>query len=139
MLDALHKVKWEQDGTLTFRRSCAHGVCGTDAMKINGRNRLTRKTLIKDLNPDKEPASCRRPPRPGRLRLLAHRPALVLRHAAPHAGVLAGLQRPPQACVHHLAAAAHLFRVLDLQQRRPGIPDREEQLRVLVPAGSTEK
>jgi succinate dehydrogenase / fumarate reductase iron-sulfur subunit len=54
VLDALHKIKWEQDGTLTFRRSCAHGVCGSDAMRINGRNRLACKTLIKDLNPDKE-------------------------------------------------------------------------------------
>jgi len=40
VLDALHKVKWEEDGSLTFRRSCAHGVCGSDAMRINGRNRL---------------------------------------------------------------------------------------------------
>jgi succinate dehydrogenase iron-sulfur subunit len=54
VLDALHKIKWEQDGTLTFRRSCGHGVCGSDAMRINGRNRLACKTLIKDLNPDKE-------------------------------------------------------------------------------------
>ncbi len=53
LLDALHKIKWEQDGTLTFRRSCAHGVCGSDAMRINGRNRLACKTLLKDLNPDK--------------------------------------------------------------------------------------
>jgi succinate dehydrogenase / fumarate reductase iron-sulfur subunit len=53
LLDALHKVKWELDGTLTFRRSCAHGVCGSDAMRINGRNRLACKSLIKDLNPDK--------------------------------------------------------------------------------------
>jgi succinate dehydrogenase / fumarate reductase iron-sulfur subunit len=51
LLDALHKVKWEQDGTLTFRRSCAHGVCGSDAMRINGRNRLACKSLVKDLNP----------------------------------------------------------------------------------------
>ena len=53
VLDALHKVKWEQDGSLTFRRSCAHGICGSDAMRINGRNRLACKTLIKDLNPAK--------------------------------------------------------------------------------------
>ena len=53
MLDALHKIKWEQDGSLTFRRSCAHGVCGSDAMRINGKNRLACKTLIKDVNPDK--------------------------------------------------------------------------------------
>ncbi|AQX80840.1 succinate dehydrogenase iron-sulfur subunit [Plantibacter sp. VKM Ac-2885] len=50
ILDALHKIKWEQDGTLTFRRSCAHGICGSDAMRINGRNRLACKTLIKDLD-----------------------------------------------------------------------------------------
>ncbi len=52
VLDALHKVKWELDGSLTFRRSCAHGVCGSDAMRINGRNRLACKTLIKDLDID---------------------------------------------------------------------------------------
>ena len=50
VLDALHKVKWDIDGSLTFRRSCAHGVCGSDAMRINGRNRLACKTLIKDLD-----------------------------------------------------------------------------------------
>jgi succinate dehydrogenase / fumarate reductase iron-sulfur subunit len=50
VLDALHKIKWEMDGSLTFRRSCAHGVCGSDAMRINGRNRLACKTLIKDLD-----------------------------------------------------------------------------------------
>ncbi|RJK95281.1 succinate dehydrogenase iron-sulfur subunit [Vallicoccus soli] len=53
VLDALHTIKWEQDGTLNFRRSCAHGVCGSDAMRINGRNRLACKTLIKDVSPDK--------------------------------------------------------------------------------------
>ena len=51
VLDALHKVKWELDGSLTFRRSCAHGVCGSDAMRINGKNRLACKTLLKDVNP----------------------------------------------------------------------------------------
>jgi succinate dehydrogenase / fumarate reductase, iron-sulfur subunit len=50
VLDALHKIKWEQDGSLSFRRSCAHGVCGSDAMRINGRNRLACKTLLKDLD-----------------------------------------------------------------------------------------
>jgi len=53
VLDALHKIKWERDGSLTFRRSCAHGICGSDAMRINGRNRLACKTLLKDVNPDK--------------------------------------------------------------------------------------
>src|SRR3954471_2715216 len=53
VLDGLHKIKWELDGTLTFRRSCAHGICGSDAMRINGKNRLACKTLIKDINPQK--------------------------------------------------------------------------------------
>ena len=48
VLDVLHQVKWYQDGTLTFRRSCAHGVCGSDAMVINGRNRLACEMLIRD-------------------------------------------------------------------------------------------
>jgi succinate dehydrogenase / fumarate reductase iron-sulfur subunit len=49
VLDVLHKVKYEQDGTLTFRRSCAHGVCGSDAMLINGRNRLACKIRVEQL------------------------------------------------------------------------------------------
>ncbi len=53
LLDALHQIKWYQDGTLTFRRSCAHGICGSDAMRINGVNRLACKTLLKDLNPNR--------------------------------------------------------------------------------------
>lgn len=48
VLDALHYVKWYKDGTLTLRRSCAHGICGSDAMRINGHNRLACKVLIKD-------------------------------------------------------------------------------------------
>ncbi|HET9013958.1 MAG TPA: succinate dehydrogenase iron-sulfur subunit [Thermomicrobiaceae bacterium] len=52
VLDALNAVKWYQDGTLTYRRSCAHGVCGSDAMRINGRNRLACKLLIKDAGAD---------------------------------------------------------------------------------------
>ncbi|WP_104046158.1 succinate dehydrogenase iron-sulfur subunit, partial [Arthrobacter sp. ZGTC412] len=53
VLDALHRVKWEVDGSLSFRRSCGHGVCGSDAMRINGRNRLACKALLKDLDPTK--------------------------------------------------------------------------------------
>jgi succinate dehydrogenase / fumarate reductase iron-sulfur subunit len=49
VLDLLHSVKWEQDGTLTFRRSCAHGICGSDAMLVNGRNRLACKTRVDQL------------------------------------------------------------------------------------------
>ncbi len=49
VLDLLERVKGLQDGTLTFRRSCAHGVCGSDAMRINGQNRLACKTLVQDV------------------------------------------------------------------------------------------
>jgi succinate dehydrogenase / fumarate reductase iron-sulfur subunit len=49
VLDALHTVKWEQDGTLSFRRSCAHGVCGSDAMMINGANALACVELVRDV------------------------------------------------------------------------------------------
>ena len=49
LLDALNRIKWEQDGSLTFRRSCAHGVCGSDAMRVNGRNRLACKLLMQDI------------------------------------------------------------------------------------------
>jgi succinate dehydrogenase / fumarate reductase iron-sulfur subunit len=49
VLDALNEIKWHQDGTLTFRRSCGHGICGSDAMMINGRNRLACKVLIRDV------------------------------------------------------------------------------------------
>ena len=48
VLDVLHIVKWQHDGTLTLRRSCAHGICGSDAMRINGRNALACKVLVKD-------------------------------------------------------------------------------------------
>lgn len=46
VLELLHRVKWEQDGTLAFRRSCAHGVCGSDGMRINGANKLACKVLV---------------------------------------------------------------------------------------------
>ncbi|MHB8398544.1 MAG: succinate dehydrogenase iron-sulfur subunit [Candidatus Limnocylindrales bacterium] len=49
VLDLLHRVKYDQDGTLTFRRSCGHGVCGSDAMLINGRNRLACKIRVDQL------------------------------------------------------------------------------------------
>lgn len=50
VLDVLHQIKWDIDGTLSFRRSCAHGICGSDGMKINGKNGLACSTLLKDLN-----------------------------------------------------------------------------------------
>jgi succinate dehydrogenase / fumarate reductase, iron-sulfur subunit len=52
VLDVLHEAKWRHDGTLTFRRSCAHGVCGSDAMVINGANALACVQLIQDTGTD---------------------------------------------------------------------------------------
>ena len=49
VLNLLHAVKEEQDPTLTFRRSCGHGICGSDAMRINGRNRLACKVRVDQL------------------------------------------------------------------------------------------
>ncbi|CAN5336015.1 succinate dehydrogenase iron-sulfur subunit [soil metagenome] len=51
LLDALHEVKWHHDGTLALRRSCAHGICGSDAMLINGRNALACKVLVREVAP----------------------------------------------------------------------------------------
>jgi succinate dehydrogenase / fumarate reductase iron-sulfur subunit len=48
VLDALNRIKWEQDGTLAYRMSCGHGVCGSDAMRINGRCALACQKLLRD-------------------------------------------------------------------------------------------
>lgn len=50
VLDGLNAIKWRQDGTLTYRRSCGHGVCGSDTMRINGRNRLACKVPVGTLH-----------------------------------------------------------------------------------------
>lgn len=52
VLDALHQVKWYHDGTFNMRRSCAHGVCGSDAMRLNGKNSLACKVLMQDIVKD---------------------------------------------------------------------------------------
>lgn len=49
ILNLLMYMKGYVDGSVTFRRSCAHGICGSDAMRINGINRLACKVLVKDL------------------------------------------------------------------------------------------
>jgi len=49
VLDALNAVKWYHDGSLALRQSCGQGVCGSDALRINGRNRLACKTLLRDV------------------------------------------------------------------------------------------
>jgi len=51
LVEVLHQIKWHHDGTLTFRRSCAHGICGSDAMMINGRNALACKVLAGEVAP----------------------------------------------------------------------------------------
>lgn len=48
ILDCLNRIKWEQDGTLSYRMSCAHGVCGSDGMKIDGRCALACQKLVKE-------------------------------------------------------------------------------------------
>ncbi len=49
VLDALIKIKNEVDPTLTFRRSCREGICGSCSMNMNGRNGLACTTAIEDL------------------------------------------------------------------------------------------
>ncbi len=49
LLTVLMTIKSNQDPGLGIRRSCAHGVCGSDAMIINGKEGLACKTLIKDI------------------------------------------------------------------------------------------
>jgi succinate dehydrogenase iron-sulfur subunit len=48
ILDCLNRIKWEQDGSLSYRHSCGHGVCGSDAMFINGLCALACQKLVKD-------------------------------------------------------------------------------------------
>jgi succinate dehydrogenase / fumarate reductase, iron-sulfur subunit len=52
VLDALIKIKNEQDPTLTFRRSCREGVCGSCAMNIDGSNTLACTKAIDDVKKD---------------------------------------------------------------------------------------
>ncbi len=49
VLDGLIAIKDRLDGSLAFRRSCVHGVCGSDALVINGTERLACKTLLREL------------------------------------------------------------------------------------------
>lgn len=53
VLDVLMKVKWEQDDTIGLRKSCGQGICGSDAMRINGQNNLACKMLVQNLKSDK--------------------------------------------------------------------------------------
>ncbi len=46
--DCLNTIRWEQDATLAFRSSCAHGICGSDALVINSRVELACQMLVRD-------------------------------------------------------------------------------------------
>ena len=48
ILDCLNRIRWEQDATLGYRYSCAHGICGSDALMINGRIGLACQKLVRD-------------------------------------------------------------------------------------------
>ena len=48
VLDALHDIKTHQDGSVTYRRSCRHAICGSCAMHINGRNTLACNTPMRN-------------------------------------------------------------------------------------------
>ena len=52
ILDGLNQIRWEQDGTLAYRRSCREGVCGSDGLNINGVNMLSCVTHIEDVVKD---------------------------------------------------------------------------------------
>lgn len=49
VLDVLNRIKWEQDGTLSYRRSCRHGICGSCAVKVNGKSILACKENVLQL------------------------------------------------------------------------------------------
>jgi succinate dehydrogenase / fumarate reductase iron-sulfur subunit len=48
ILDALHEIKSHQDGSLTYRRSCRHAICGSCAMNVNGKNMLVCNEPLKN-------------------------------------------------------------------------------------------
>ncbi|MEA3336121.1 MAG: succinate dehydrogenase iron-sulfur subunit [Chloroflexota bacterium] len=49
VLDALHEIKTRQDGSVTYRRSCRHAICGSCAMNINGVNMLACNKPLRDV------------------------------------------------------------------------------------------
>jgi succinate dehydrogenase / fumarate reductase iron-sulfur subunit len=46
ILDCLNRIKWEQDGTLAFRKNCRNTICGSCAVRINGRSALACKENV---------------------------------------------------------------------------------------------
>jgi succinate dehydrogenase / fumarate reductase iron-sulfur subunit len=54
ILDCLNKIRWNQDSSLSYRMSCAHGVCGSDGLTINGAPALACQKLVKDYDYTRE-------------------------------------------------------------------------------------
>ncbi|MEJ2510432.1 MAG: succinate dehydrogenase iron-sulfur subunit [Anaerolineales bacterium] len=48
LLDALHEIKSHQEGSLTYRRSCRHAICGSCAMNVNGKNMLVCNSPLQE-------------------------------------------------------------------------------------------
>src|SRR6476469_7861463 len=46
ILDCLNRIKWEQDGSLAFRKNCRNTICGSCSMRINGRSALACKENV---------------------------------------------------------------------------------------------
>jgi succinate dehydrogenase / fumarate reductase iron-sulfur subunit len=49
VLDIMNRIKWEHDGSFSYRRSCRHGICGACAIKVNGKATLACKDRVSDL------------------------------------------------------------------------------------------
>ncbi len=49
VLDILNRIKWEHDGSFSYRRSCRHGICGACAIKVNGKGVLACKERMNDM------------------------------------------------------------------------------------------
>ncbi len=49
VLDVMNRIKWEHDGSFSYRRSCRHGICGSCAVKVNGKATLACKDRVSDL------------------------------------------------------------------------------------------
>ena len=49
ILDLMNKIKWEHDGSFSYRRSCRHGICGACAIKVNGKATLACKQNAMEL------------------------------------------------------------------------------------------
>jgi succinate dehydrogenase / fumarate reductase iron-sulfur subunit len=49
VLDVMNRIKWEHDGSFSYRRSCRHGICGSCAVKVNGKATLACKDNVHEL------------------------------------------------------------------------------------------